>query len=124
MEQPSSDQPEVGGVAITRRLFIAAIVAVCVLSAAIGSAIGLIAQTGPAGPRGERGPRGPRGPQGSVDTGTIEAEIEAVRSEADTSELEEEVLENEERLEGLEDALRGTEHLSKELCDEGEIFYC
>src|SRR6476469_4697673 len=115
MEQPSSDQPEVGGVAITRRLFIAAIVAVCVASAAIGSAISLIAQTGPAGPRGERGPAGPRGPEGEVDTGAIEAEIEAVRGEADTSQLEEEVFENEERLEELEGALRGTEHVVKEL---------
>jgi predicted ATP-grasp superfamily ATP-dependent carboligase len=122
MEQPSSDQPEVGGVAITRRLFIAAIVAVCVLSAAIGSAISLIAQTGPAGPRGERGRRGPRGPQGSVDTGAIEAEIEAVRSEADTSELEEEVLENEERLEELEEALRSAGRSSSELCGEDEFF--
>jgi hypothetical protein len=64
---------------------------VCVLSAAIGSAISLIAQTGPAGPRG---------PQGKVDTRAIEAEIEAVRSEADVSGLEEQVTENEEQAEG------------------------
>jgi hypothetical protein len=114
---------EIGGVEVTRRFFVIAIVAVCVLSAAIGSAISLIAQTGPAGPRGERGRAGPRGPRGEVDTRAIEAEIEAVRSEADVSGLEEQVAENEERIEELEGASRGLPPSEAELCEEGE-FLC
>jgi hypothetical protein len=121
---PSSSRPEIGGFAITRRFFIIAIVAVCILSAAIGSAIGLIAQTGPAGPRGERGRSGPRGPEGKSDSGAIEAEIEALRREADVSGLEEQVAENEERIEELEGALRGFKHGGVELCEEEGEFFC
>jgi hypothetical protein len=121
--QPPANPPEIGGIAITRRFFIVAMVAVCVLSAAIGSGISLIAQTGPAGPRGEPGPAGPRGPEGEVDTGAIEAEIETLRGEADVTGLEEQVEENEERIEELEGALHGFEHGGVELCEEeGEIF--
>ena len=105
---------------LSRRQAIWGIVGVCVLSAAIGSGISLIAQTGPTGPRGERGPAGPRGPQGRVNTAAIEAEIEAVRSESDVSGLEDQVAENEERIEELEDALRGAERLEE--CEEGEFF--
>jgi hypothetical protein len=95
---------------------VVAVLVVCVLSAAIGSAIGLIAQTGPTGPRGGRGPVGPRGPAGRVDTGAIEAEIEALRSELDSGALEEAVAEDEERIEELEEGLRGVEGTTSELC--------
>lgn len=107
---------------VRRRSAIWAIVGVCALSAAIGSGVALIAETGPAGPRGERGPAGPRGPEGKVDTSGLEAEIEAVRSEADVSGLEGQVSENEERIEELEDALRGFERGGGELCEEDEFF--
>ncbi|HWB68560.1 MAG TPA: hypothetical protein VG518_01145 [Solirubrobacterales bacterium] len=117
LAQPA--RPEIGGIEITRRFFVTAIVAVCVASAAIGSAISLVAQTGP---RGERGPAGPRGPEGQVDTAALEAEIEALRSEADISGLEEQVGENEERIEELEGVLQGFEASGGELCDEEEIF--
>src|SRR4051812_40788277 len=105
---------------LSRRNAIWAIVGVCVLSAAIGSGISLIAQTGPSGPRGEPGPAGPRGPRGKVDTGRIEAEIEAVRSESDVSGLADQVAENEERIEELEDELRGARRFEE--CEEGEFF--
>jgi hypothetical protein len=45
---------------LSRRQLIAGAVAVCVVSAAIGSGIALLAKTGPTGPRGAEGPRGPR----------------------------------------------------------------
>ena len=117
---------QVGGIEITRRFFVIAIVAVCIASAAIGSAISLIAQTGPAGPKGDRGPEGPRGPEGKVDTGAIEAEIEAVRSESDVEGLEEQVAENGERIEELEGALTGFENGNggAELCEDEEEFFC
>ncbi len=114
--------PEIGGVEITRRFFVTSIIAVCVLSAAIGSAISLIAQTGPAGPPGERGQTGPRGPRGKVDTRAIEAKIEAVRHEANVAGLEEQIAENEERIEELEGGLRSFTHGGVELCEEGEFF--
>jgi hypothetical protein len=119
--RPPAEAPEIGGVAITRRFFVIAIVAVCVLSAAIGSAISLIAQTGPAGPPGERGPAGPRGPRGEVDTGAIEDELEALRSETDPAGLEEALAEDEERIEELEDGLRGAERTTSELCGTLEL---
>jgi hypothetical protein len=116
------DGPEIGGMKITRRFFVTAVIAVCVLSAAIGSAISLVAQTGPAGPRGHRGATGPRGPQGRVDTRAIEAEIEAVRHEANIAGLEEQIAENEERIEELEGAPKSFSHGGVELCEEGEFF--
>jgi hypothetical protein len=111
-----------GTIEMRRNHAIWAIVGVCVVSAAIGSAVALIARTGPSGPRGERGPAGRRGPQGTVDTGAIEAEIEAVRSESDISGLEEQVAENEERIEELEGTLRSFGHGGVELCEEDELF--
>jgi hypothetical protein len=103
--QRPREPAEIGGIAITRRFFVVAVIAVCVLSAAIGSAISLVAQTGPAGPRGKPGPAGPRGPKGKADTAAIEAQIETLRGEVDVSGLEERDDENEERIEGLEELL-------------------
>ena len=48
---------------VSRRLAIWTIVGVCALSAAIGSSITLLAETGPPGKEGETGTRGPRGPK-------------------------------------------------------------
>lgn len=120
--RPERRAGQIGGIEITRRFFVIAMIAVCVLSAAIGSAISLIAQTGPEGPQGARGAAGPRGPQGKVDTGAIESEIEAVREEADVSGLEEQVTENGERIEELEGAMQGFQHGGVELCEEEEFF--
>ena len=50
-------------VSLPRNQFIALIVGVCVLSAAIGSGLALLAQTGPSGPAGKQGARGPAGPE-------------------------------------------------------------
>jgi len=61
--------PESG---ISRRLFTICIVGVCVLSAAIGSGITLLARTGPQGPRGPSGPEGP--PGRSADEASYQAE--------------------------------------------------
>jgi len=69
---------------VSRRLAIWTIVGVCALSAAIGSSITLLAETGPPGREGERGPRGPRGPEGNVesfDYGFLESEIEDLARE-------------------------------------------
>jgi hypothetical protein len=106
---------------VRRRVAIWTVVGVCGLSAAIGSGVALLARTGPEGPRGERGPAGPRGPQGTVDTGAIEGEIEALRSETDLSGLEEGVAADEERIEALEDDLRGAERTTSELCSAIEL---
>ena len=72
---------------VSRRLAIWTLVGVCALSAAIGSSITLLAETGPPGRDGERGPRGPRGPEGpegsveSFDYGFLESEIEDLARE-------------------------------------------
>jgi hypothetical protein len=54
---------------VARRQFVAALVGVCILSAAVGSGITLLAERGPAGPRGPEGP-----PGRSADIALIEAE--------------------------------------------------
>ncbi len=80
---------------VSRRLAIWTIVGVCVLSAAIGSSIALLAETGPRGKQGARGaagPRGQQGPEGTVeppDYEYVEAEIEdLVRKLGDVGALE------------------------------------
>jgi hypothetical protein len=101
--------------------FVAILIGVCVLSAAIGSGLALIAQTGPAGPTGKRGavgPQGPRGPAGKSATGEVdrlEAEIEELRSAAEgTAELEERV----EDLEGEIGGFEGGGISRQQLCEE------
>src|SRR3954453_7613648 len=72
---------------VSRRLAIWTLVGVCALSAAIGSSITLLAETGPPGKEGERGPPGPRGPEGAEGTveqpdfGFLEGEIENLAAE-------------------------------------------
>ena len=56
------------------------LVGVCALSAAIGSSITLLAETGPPGKRGERGPRGPRGPEGPEGTSKARLRLPRIRN--------------------------------------------
>jgi hypothetical protein len=107
---------------VSRRLAIWAIVGVCVLSAAIGAGIALLAETGPTGPQGKQGrpgERGPRGPEGSVeapDLGALEAEIEELRSElTDVGDLES-------RVDGIDSDLTETEETVSEICLEAGSF--
>ena len=96
-------------ISLPRNQFIALVIGVCVLSAAIGSGLALLAQTGPKGAQGERGPRGhkgkpgPEGPAGESageELGALEGEVEELRgaveeaqegseSNAEVGELEE-----------------------------------
>src|ERR1700750_3135050 len=71
-----------------RNQFIALVVGVCVLSAAIGSGLALLAQTGPQGParkpgpRGHQGKPGPEGPSGESageELGALEGEVSELR---------------------------------------------
>jgi hypothetical protein len=124
---------------LPRNQFIALIVGVCVLSAAIGSGLALLAQTGPKGPAGKQGPRGhhgkqgPRGPAGESageELGSLEGEVEELRGEVEgvREEVGEagdsgEVGELEERVEGLEEEVEGFNGIAEELCVEGS-FIC
>jgi len=107
---------------VSRNLAIWAVVGVCALSAAIGSGITLLAETGPRGPQGERGARGPsgaEGPEGSIDVpdfGFIESEIEDLRGELETaSELQAKV-------EAIDSDLTETEETVSEICFELDSF--
>ena len=92
-------------ISISRRNLIAAIVGVCILSAAIGAGVTLLAKTGPAGtagvtgargPRGFPGPQGPKGQQGSSGFGSSNfgsgsgnsEEAEEAKSEAEEAKSE------------------------------------
>jgi hypothetical protein len=105
---------------VSRRLAIWTVVGVCALSAAIGSSITLLAETGPPGRNGERGPRGPRGPEGpegnveSFDYGFLESEIEDLARELGDHGA------TEGRLEELEENLADTEEVVSEICFELE----
>jgi hypothetical protein len=107
---------------VSRNLAIWAIVGVCALSAAIGSGITLLAETGPQGPKGERGapgPRGPQGPEGSVDVpdfGFVESEIEDLREELESA------AELEARVGAIDSDLSETEETVSELCLELDSF--
>jgi hypothetical protein len=108
-------------VSMSQRRFVAVLLGVCVLSAAIGSGIALLAQTGPAGPAGKRGavgPRGPRGPEGvaAEEVAELEGEIEELRGEIAGGE------EVEGRLKELEAEVSELGELSSELCSETNFF--
>jgi hypothetical protein len=109
-------------VSITRNQFIAALVGVCVLSAAIGSGVTLLAKTGPSGAAGERGPRGPEGPagqegaSGAEELGQLESEIEELRGQAEGSN------EFESRLGELESEVSELSETTSEICAEIERF--
>jgi hypothetical protein len=106
---------------VSRRLAIWTVIGVCVLSAAVGSSITLLAETGPPGKRGERGPRGPEGPEGregateAPDLGFLESEIEGLIKElGDLGALEG-------RVDELEGNLSDTESTVGEICAELEL---
>ena len=116
-----------------RNQFIALVIGVCVLSAAIGSGLALLAQTGPQGPAGKQGPRGhkgkpgPQGPAGESageELGALEGEVEELRAEVEAGgESNAEVGELEERVEALEEEVESYAGLAEELCGEGS-FIC
>jgi hypothetical protein len=118
-------------VSLPRNQFIALVVGVCVLSAAIGSGIALLAQTGPEGPagkQGKRGPEGKRGPAGesaSAEVAPLEAEIEELRGRLDgvQSSAGEGTGELEERLERVEEEVEELGSVASQLCSEVE-FLC
>ncbi len=107
---------------VSRRLAIWTIVGVCALSAAVGSSITLLAETGPAGERGERGPSGPRGPEGAE--GTVEAPDYAfIESEVeDLARKLGDINATEGRLDELEEDLGDTEETVSDLCLELDAF--
>ena len=122
VEQPSSNQPEVGGVAITRASS-SGDRRVCVLSAAIGSGDQPDRPDRARRARAESGARAGRaGRRDRWTPARSKPKSKPCAAKPDTSELEEEVLENEERLEELEDALRSAGRSSSELCGEDEFF--
>jgi hypothetical protein len=109
-------------VSMTQRNFVLVLVGVCVLSAAIGSGLALLAQTGPAGPAGDRGaagkrgPVGPEGPSGAAEIGGLEEEVGELRGRVEEAE------EVEGRLEDLEAEISGFSGPSSALCEELEVF--
>jgi len=120
-------------ISLPRNQFIALVIGVCVLSAAIGSGLALLAQTGPKGPAGERGPRGHKGKQGPAgpagesageELGALEGEVEELRGAVEEgSESSGEVGELEERVEVLEEEVESYAEIAGELCGE-ESFIC
>jgi hypothetical protein len=107
---------------VSRNLAIWTVVGVCALSAAIGSGITLIAETGPAGPKGQRGapgPRGAQGPEGTTDLpdiGFIESEVEDLRDELTTA------AELKSQVDAIDSDLTETEETLSEFCLELEEF--
>jgi hypothetical protein len=119
-------------ISLPRNQFIALVVGVCILSAAIGSGLALLAQTGPEGPAGKQGPRGhagkqgPRGPEGESageELGQLEGEVEELRGAVEEGGESEQVGELEERIEALESEIEGFSGITEELCGEGS-FIC
>jgi hypothetical protein len=118
-------------VALPRHQFVALVVGVCVLSAAIGSGIALLAQTGPEGPAGKQGKRGPVGPRGAegesatAELGVVEGEVEELRGQVEglESSAGEGSGEVEERLERVEEELEELGSVTSQLCGEVE-FLC
>jgi hypothetical protein len=109
-------------VSLQRNHFIALIVGVCILSAGIGTAVALIAQTGPAGATGKQGkpgpqgPQGPEGPSGAAEVEGVEAQVEELRGQIEGG------TELEERVQSLEDEVAGLGGADSPLCEVDEIF--
>lgn len=112
-------------VSLQRNHLVALILGVCVLSAAIGSGLALLAQTGPAGARGAQGPAGPRGaqgpegPSGAAEVEGLEAEVGELRERLEEGGGESDV---EGRLEELESEVSELGGVSSELCEEVGLF--
>ena len=127
---PPEQKPSIS---LPRNQFIALVIGVCVLSAAIGSGLALLAQTGPEGPAGKQGPRGhvgrqgPEGPAGESageELGALEGEVEELRAQIEESGgSSREVGELEERVEVLEEEVESYAEIAGELCGE-ESFIC
>jgi hypothetical protein len=132
---PPEEKPTIS---LPRNQFIALVIGVCVLAAAIGSGLALLAQTGPKGPAGKQGPRGhvgkqgPAGPAGESageELGALEGEVEELRGEIEgvREEVGEsgggEVGELESRVEALEEEVESFGGITEELCGEGR-FIC
>jgi hypothetical protein len=132
---PPEEQPHIS---MARNQFIALVIGVCVLSAAIGSGLALLAQAGPEGPAGKQGPRGhagkkgPRGPAGEsagAELGELEGEVEELRGELgqvaeaveEGGESSSEVGELEERVESLEEEVENYAGIAGELCGEESL---
>jgi hypothetical protein len=131
---PPDEQPHIS---MARNQFIALVIGVCVLSAAIGSGLALLAQAGPEGPAGKQGPhghageRGPAGPAGESageELGALEGQVDELRGElgavaeaAEEGNDSGEVGELEERVEGLEEELESYAGLAGELCGEESL---
>ncbi len=92
-------------ITLPRNQLIVLIVGVCILSAAIGSGLALLAQTGPAGATGKQGPRGPQGKQGP----------EGPSGASEIGGLEEEVDELQGRVEGVEELEGRIDELESEI---------
>ena len=109
-------------VSMTQKNFVLVLVGVCVLSAAIGSGLALLAQTGPSGPAGDRGPvgkrgpQGPEGPSGAAEIGGLEEEVGELRGRVEEAE------EIQGRLESLEEEISGFSGPNSALCEELELF--
>lgn len=113
--------PDSSMVSMTQRNFVLLLVGVCVLSAAIGSGLALLAQTGPSGPAGARGPAGKQGregaegPSGAAEIGGLEGEVEDLRGRVEEGE------ELEGRVEDLEAEISGLSGSRSALCEELEL---
>ena len=102
-------------ISLPRNQFIALVIGVCVLSAAIGSGLALLAQTGPQGPAGE---------SAGEELGELEGEVEELRGAVEEGgESSGEVAELEERVEALEEEVESYAGFAQELCSE-ESFIC
>jgi hypothetical protein len=123
MRQTGGIEPERSpSVTLPRNQLIALIVGVCILSAAIGSGLALLAQTGPSGPAGKQGPRGPAGPEGAegpsgaAEIGGLEGEVEDLRGQVEEAE------ETQSRLDQLEEEIGeisgGLPSNGSEICEE------
>lgn len=106
-------------ITLPRNQLIALIVGVCILSAAIGSGLALLAQTGPAGAAGKQGPRGlqgkqgQEGPSGASEIGGLEEEVDDLQGRVEgVEELDGRIDELESEISG------GSEPSTSELCEE------
>jgi hypothetical protein len=110
---------------ISRRLFVATIVGVCILSAGIGTCVtSLLAEQGPAGPQGVPGPRGFAGPPGrSADVSYEVSDLQAAVDDLDfrVSGLEDSVAYGD--IDALDSRISDLESLVDDLCYELDL-YC
>lgn len=99
-------------------------VVICIVGAAIGSGITLLAKTGPEGPVGEQGDRGPRGPRGyaAYDEAGENAEAAVIDLEGNVNSLEGELEEARFALEELGGQVSDNTQSVSEICSELDLF--